>query len=269
LAHMSYESEVEQLKQLSETVDETVKEDSRSMLRSLGLTSSASSAFLALLSRPYASATTICNEAGIPDSKVYYALEELRSKGMITVQFGTPNLYKALSPREALMNLKQQLTQEHAERTQKIDDLVQRLEAVRSKMQGSDEMELAYIIKGPKNVVGKMNELITNAKKDITVLMSDPHTLEQIKETLLKAEKRRVKVSLAAPLAQIKKKGLDQIGDVKRLHCECCVLVVDQRTLLAVSYWRSENMHAMMTQDRSLITMTLQNFGNPACCTRA
>ena len=269
MTHMSYELEVDQLKQQSETVDETVRENIRSALRSLGLTSSASSTFLALLSRPYASASTICNEAGIPDSKVYYALEELRSKGMITVQFGTPNLYKALSPREALTNLKQQLTQDYAEKNQKIDDLFQRLEAVRSKMQGSDEMELAYIIKGARNVVGKMNELIANARKDVTALISDPHMLEQIKEALLKAEERGVKVSLAAPSQQIKRKGLDQIGDVKRLHCECCVLVVDQRTLLAVSNWRSENMHAMMTQDKSLITMTLQNFNNPACCTRA
>lgn len=256
------------MRQASESAEEILKEDIRSGLKALGLTSGAASVLLALASRPNASATTICNEAGIPDSKVYYALEELRSKGMITVQYGTPNLYKALSPREALANLKRQLTEEHTERIQRADDLIEKLEAINARSGGSDEVELAYIIKGEKNVLGKMNELIANAKKEIVALISGPGILKEIRDSLARAKEKGVKVGLAVPLAQIRKAGVKDLGEVKQLRCECCVLVADQRILLVVSNWDSSDIHAMMTRDRSLITMTLQNFTNPSCCIR-
>jgi len=248
--------------------DQVLKENVRSALKALGLTSSASSAFLALISRPSASATTICNEAGIPDSKVYYALEELQSKGMITVQYGTPNLYKAVSPKEALSRLKDQLTQDHVEKLHKADALLQMLEALHLRAQGSSDVELAYIIKGTGNVLEKMKNLIQDAKREIIALIFSPKILQEIREPLLKADERGVSVGLAIPSSQIRKTPIKGLRQVKHLRCECCALVVDQRTLLTVSNWNSSNIHAMMTQDRSLITLAIQNFTNPSCCTR-
>lgn len=256
------------MKPTSEPAEDALKEDIRSGLKALGLTSGAASVLLALTSRPNSSATTICNEASIPDSKVYYALEELRSKGMITVQFGTPNLYKALNPKEAFVNLKRQLTEEHTERIQRADDLVGRLEAISARAGGSDEVELAYIIKGEKNVLGKMNELTADAKKEIVALISDASILMGIKNSLARADARGVKVGLAVPSAHLRRAGVKDLGEVKQLRCVCCVIVADQRTLLVVSNWDSNDIHAMMTQDKSLITMTLQNFTNPSCCIR-
>lgn len=252
---------------MSEPADEALKENIRSSLKSLGLTSTGASVFLALVSRPNASAATICNEAGVPDSKVYYALEELQSKGMIVVQFGTPNLYKALSPKEALASLRKRLTEEHIEKIQRVDDLAEKLEAVHSRAQGSDEVELAYIIKGRRNVLGKMTELVAGARKEITALISDQKILKEIKDPLYRAGERGVEVNLAIPSTQMKKAATKGIGQLKRLHCDCCILVADRRILFAISNWRSSDMHAMMTQDKSLITMTLQNFTNPSCCT--
>jgi len=248
---------------------EVLKENVRSALKALGLTSSAASAFLTLITRPSASATTICNEAGIPDSKVYYALEELQSKGMITVQHGTPNLYKAVSPKEALSRLKDQLTQDHDEKLHRADDVVQMLETLHLRAQGSDEVELAYIIKGTGNVLEKMKNLIQDAKREIVALICSPKILQDIREPLLKADARGVSVGLAIPSSQIKKTRIKELQQVRHLRCECCILAVDQRILLTVSNWNSRDMHAMMTQDRSLITMALQNFTNPACCTKA
>lgn len=256
------------MRSVTEPAEKTLKEDIRSSLRSLGLTSTAASAFLALMSRPQASATTICNEAGIPDSKVYYALEELQSKGMITVQYGTPNLYKALAPREALASLKKQLTKEHMEKNQIVEDLGQKLEAVHARAQGSDDVELAYIIKGTRNVLAKMTEILSSSRKEIVALICDGGILQKVRDSLQKAGERGVEVRLAIPSTQLKKMKIEGIQELRRLRCECCVLVSDRRTLVVVSNWRSSGMHAMLTQDKSLITMTLQNFANPACCTK-
>jgi sugar-specific transcriptional regulator TrmB len=251
---------------MSGAVEEVLREDIRSGLRGLGLSSSAASALVALMSRSSASATAICNEAGIPDSKVYYALEELRSKGMITVQYGTPNLYRALSPREALANLKRQLAEEYAEKARRADELARKLEAIRVKAGGSGEVELAYIIKGERNVLGRMNELIANARREVVALISGGAVLEKILRSLHDADRRGVKIYLAAPKTLLRKISVKDLGEVRRLLCECCMLAVDQSILLVVSNWNSSDMHAMMTQDRSLIALAARNFSNPNCC---
>jgi len=265
---MSYKKRVDALRLVSETADDTIRKNVRSNLRSLGLTSSAASTFLALVSCSPTSATTICNGARIPDSRVYCALEELRSKGMITVQFGTPNLYKALSPKGVFTNLKQQLTREHTEKIRRLEDLAQKIEVVRKRTQGSNEIELAHIIKGARNILGKMNKLIASAKKETTALISDPDALKGPKDGLIGAEERGVNIRMAAPSAQTRKAGIKELGVMRQLRCERCVLVVDQRTLLTVSNWKSGDMHAMMTRDSSLITMALRNFTNPICCVK-
>ncbi|MFQ6074682.1 MAG: helix-turn-helix domain-containing protein [Candidatus Bathyarchaeia archaeon] len=66
--------------------------------------------------QPPTSAGALCKETGIPDFKIYYALDELHKKGMVAVQYGKPKLYRALRSREAMGNLKHQLSDEHQKR---------------------------------------------------------------------------------------------------------------------------------------------------------
>jgi sugar-specific transcriptional regulator TrmB len=95
-----------------EKINQSVIESFTSKLKALGLSTYAARTYLALLSHPYASAVFLCNETSIPDSKIYYALNELSKKGIIVVQRGTPNIYKPIHPKEAINNLKQQLMED-------------------------------------------------------------------------------------------------------------------------------------------------------------
>src|SRR3972149_10705285 len=87
-----------------------------SRLRELGLSTHEALAYATLLSHPSMTASTLCKETGIPDSKIYYALDGLSRKGMLTVQRGNPNVYLPMPPREAIANLKQQLTEKFNEK---------------------------------------------------------------------------------------------------------------------------------------------------------
>ena len=80
-------------------INQSVREGLISELKALDLSTIAAKTYLALLYKPGASASFLCNETGVPDSKIYYALNELSKKGMIVVQEGTPNTYRALHPK--------------------------------------------------------------------------------------------------------------------------------------------------------------------------
>src|SRR5713226_1200818 len=71
-----------------------------STLRELGLTGHAADVFCALVRMSHATAADLILKTGIPDSKIYYALEELAEKGLVEVQKGKPKTYGSSRPRK-------------------------------------------------------------------------------------------------------------------------------------------------------------------------
>ena len=74
-------------------------------LRELGLSGHAAQAFCALVETTHASAGELVRKTGIPDSKIYYALDELAEKGFVEVQAGKPKTYRVVPPKEVEMRL--------------------------------------------------------------------------------------------------------------------------------------------------------------------
>src|SRR5947199_88880 len=68
----------------------------RSTLRDLGFSGHAADAFYALVRISHATAGDLVVKTGIPDSKIYYALDELAEKGIVEVQEGKPKTYRAV-----------------------------------------------------------------------------------------------------------------------------------------------------------------------------
>ena len=83
-----------------------------SQLKELGLSTHEALAYTTLLTKPSMTASSLCTETKIPDSKIYYALDSLSKKGMVAIQQSTPSIYRAVAPNEAITNLKQQLKDE-------------------------------------------------------------------------------------------------------------------------------------------------------------
>src|SRR2546428_8606820 len=76
-------------------------------LRELGISGRAAQTFCALVQTTQATAGELVRKTGIPDSKIYYALDELAEKGFVEVQAGKPKTYRVVPPKEVEMRLSQ------------------------------------------------------------------------------------------------------------------------------------------------------------------
>lgn len=214
-------------------------------------------------------ASELCKETGIPDSKIYYALDGLSKKGMLTVQKGNPNVYLPTPPKEALANLKSQLTENFNERIKETDVLADMLTPIYETAEKSEAFELAYIIRGQKNIINRMKALIETARKEITIFISYPAVFQGLKESLTDAmEKRRVKVNIALTQEVYKKEDTSNFGQVRLLCCAVDtlgMLISDMKTMVTVSDWMDGA--ALLTQDQNLIRVSKDYYDNPSCCT--
>lgn len=244
-------------------INKIVKENIISVLKTLDLSTNAANVYLALLSNSDGSASFLCNETGIPDSKIYYALNELAQKGMIIVQRGTPNVFKALHPKEAINSLKQQLVERTDQRLAQADNLADSLSPVFESVEHTEEIELAYVIRGRRNITKRLKDLIGSARNEVLVLISEKELLDELQPSLLEA-KNNVKVGLAVSknLLTVLDSGL--MGPPRTLKCYCNVVISDMRTLITVSSWKDEV--AIMTNDKALVTMSAEYYENPKCC---
>jgi len=242
------------------------KEKVMSQLKELGLSTHEAVIYISLLTHPSLPASTLCKETGIPDSKIYYGLEALLKKGMIMVQRGVPNIYTAVHPKEAIANLKSQLAETLNKKMEKADNLINILSPLYESIEKPQEIELAYVIRGQKNIIRKMNDLLKSARREITLLISHQSILQDIKTALNNTRKRGVTLKLAVVEEVLKKENLAEFGSVKLLRCPCTILIVDIKTLLTVSSWTEENSRAILTQDFGLITVSREYYSNPRCC---
>jgi len=253
---------------------ETVARDRMvSRLKELELPTHEALAYLTLLTHSNMTASTLCKETGIPDSKIYYALDGLSKKGMLIVQKGNPNIYLPMAPKDAVANLKQQLVERLNEKIKEADVLVDMLTPMYESAAKPEELEVAYIIRGQKNIINRMKTLVAAARKEITIFISHPTVLIGLKESLIEArEKRRVKLNIAMTREIFEKEDSSNLGKIRLLCCppnqsveSLGMIITDMSTLLTLSDWFDEV--AMLTQDKNLIRVCRDYYDSPMCCT--
>ena len=251
------------------TKETIVRDRIVSRLKELEVPTHEALAYVTLLARPNMTAAGLCKETGIPDSKIYYALDGLSKKGMLIVQKGNPNIYMPTPPKDAIANLKSQLTESLNEKIKEADALTDMLTPMYESAERSEELEIAYIIRGHKNVINRMKALIETAQKEITIFIAYPDVFKELKEALLTAkEKRRVKLNIAMTQDVFELGGSSDLGEVRLLCCSVDslgMLISDMKTLVTVSDWTDGA--ALLTQDQNLIMVTKDYFDSPSCCT--
>lgn len=238
-----------------------------SQLKELGLTTHEALTYITLLTHPNITANILCNETKIPDSKIYYALDGLSKKGMITIQQSTPSKYRATAPTEAISNLKQQLKDQLEEKLKQADQVTNKLTPIYDSAEKPEELEIAYILRGQKSIVNRLKTLIQNSKKEITMFMTLPEVLKEIQPALKEAkEKRRVKLNIAVTPQIAEQQNLSDLGEVKYLYCTLAMFISDMKTLVTLTNWPNEV--ALMTQDQGIIRAGRDYYDNPRCCGR-
>src|SRR5882672_7932136 len=87
-------------------------------LRDLGLSGYGAQTFCAALRVEEATAASLMRATSIPDSKNYYALEELVERGLLEVEPGKPKRYRVGRPKDVEGRLRRMLDSKHeSERT--------------------------------------------------------------------------------------------------------------------------------------------------------
>ncbi len=238
-----------------------------SQLKELELSTHEALVYTALLAHPNATASTLCKETGIPDSKIYYALDGLAKRGMIMVQEGNPNIYRPISPKEAVKNLKSLLTDNLSEKLKEADVLTEQLTLIYDRAEKPEELELAYIVRGQRNIASRMKALIAAARREITAFIANRAILDEIKGPLITAkEKHGVRLNIAVTPEIYQEEDLSDLGEVRLLCCVLGLLISDMKILLTISNWTNEV--AVLTQDQNLMRVCRDYYDNPTCCSR-
>src|SRR5438445_11559986 len=131
-------------------------------LRELGMGGYAADTFCALVRLPQATAGNLVLKTGIPDSKIYYALDELAEKGLIEVQAGKPKTYRAVPSREAEARLARMLDAKHERERGAVRRVSALIEPLRAATKSSST-DLAFIVKGLPNVVARAKAMLRSA----------------------------------------------------------------------------------------------------------
>jgi len=256
---------------MSASLETTARDRIVARLRELGLSSYEALTYATLLKHSSMTASALCKETGIPDSKIYYALDGLSKKGMLIVQKSNPNTYLPVPPKEAIINLKQQLTAEFNEKAKEADVLADLLAPIYESAEKAEDLEVAYIIRGQKNIINRMKALIETAHKEIALFISYPIIFDEIKDSLIKAkEKHKVNLNLAITRKVAEEAHFAGFGEIGVLCCKpgspqmesLGMLITDEKTLLTLANWADET--AILTQDQNLVRVCRSYFDNPA-----
>lgn len=236
----------------------------RGTLRELGVGGQATEAFTALVHLPTATAADLVRKTGIPDSKIYYALDELVEKGLVEVQGGKPKTFRVVPPREVEARLARLAEADFERRRAAATRVGSLLEPLRAAA-ATDATDLAYIVKGLPNVVARAQAIIRSARREIVVLASDQKFLRRIEEDLAKATQRRVRVKLAVPDMSLQA-NLAKAAEIRSIVCACVLLVVDGQQVLTASRTQRDDAYAITSTDETLVQLGLDYWESPRCC---
>ena len=236
-----------------------------SSLKGLALSTHEAEVYTTLLTHSTMTASALCKETGISDTKIYYALDSLSEKGMLTVRNASPKVYKAVPPKEAIANLKQRLTEKLNEALKEADVLVDMLSPIYERAEKPEELEVGYIINGRSNIENRMKALIGNARKEITLFVAHPELFRELSPSLREAqEKRRIRLNIAMTEEMLKTENIKGLGDTRQLCCPVTLIISDMKTLVTVSDWTFSET-AMLSQDQNLIRVARDYYENSMC----
>ena len=150
---------------MNETLVEKVKQ--------LGLNSYEAKIWTALLMKGVATSAELAEMTGVPRSRTYDVLESLEQKGFVVMKLGKPIKYLAIPPREVIERVKQRLIEEARAKEQLLDDFKQTdvfkqlTELHDSGVKTVNPEEYSGIIRGRRNVLTRMGELVKHAREEL------------------------------------------------------------------------------------------------------
>ncbi len=156
--------------------------DLMSSFKELGFNSYEATAYLTLLQNPNITAYEIGKISGIPQSKVYQAVQSLVSQGIINVVGEKPAKYVPLPLEEIL-----------ARSRQKVEEACTYIEKSSHRFNRARAIDFLWHLEGAPEVWGKAKEMVQNAEKTLQI-EGWGSELEKLEEIIPAPAKKGVKM---------------------------------------------------------------------------
>ncbi len=192
------------------------KVETVSLLQDLGLKEYEARSFLALTQLSTGTAKEISDISEVPRTRVYDAVRVLESRGLVEVQHGTPQQFRAVSIEEASTTLRQQFGT-------RIDTLESHLEALdlQPEVDDSDRMQEVWTLSGHDGIEARTHTLLEDAESEIVLLIVEEELLtEALYERLRDAVDRGVDVIIGGETDAIITKLGTEMPSVKVFETE-------------------------------------------------
>ncbi|MEM3577233.1 MAG: helix-turn-helix domain-containing protein [Candidatus Bathyarchaeia archaeon] len=146
-----------------------VSEETKKILREIGLNTYEVDAYIALLEGGQMTAMEISRKGKVPYSKIYEVLNSLRDKGWIKRVETRPTKYHPEAPLEAIANARLRFEEKYKFWEQKIANELQLLYERQELVERPDIL----ILHGQKAVMAKLEETLHKANKEIMVAVPE------------------------------------------------------------------------------------------------
>jgi len=189
-----------------------VNEEFLSRLRKIfGLNLYEVKVWTALLSRGVSTAGELSTIGNVPRSRTYDILETLEKKGFVIMKLGKPIKFIAFKPEEVIERVKRNVMQDATERSKRLDnmkkeDILQDLNAMFTEgIKYIEPHELSGALRGRNNIYDHLDMIIRNSNKKVTIVTTEDgltRKFESLKNAIEKADKKGVKIRIAAPITE-------------------------------------------------------------------
>lgn len=158
-------------------------------LKALGLSTYAARTFVALVSLGEATAKDVSHVSEVPRTRVYDAVEELQTHGLVDVQESTPRRFWAVSPETTSHHF----TREYSARIESLTDALDTLAArPRTTEQGG-----VWTVTGREAITERIIEFVDGATSEVAFMTVEELLTDEITRSLRAASDRGVSIRLA------------------------------------------------------------------------
>jgi sugar-specific transcriptional regulator TrmB len=187
------------------------KETAVELLQQLGLKEYEAKCFVALTRLPSANAKEISDASEVPRTRVYDAARVLETKGLIEIQHGNPQQFRAVPITEAIKTLQK----EYEDRTETLRDT---LEGLGTAPEGNDTDEIHEIwsLSGGTAIEHRTLQLFDEAESELVVVAGDASLLSAATvERLHSAQDRGVTVLIGAVSDELQSRVQTELPDAE------------------------------------------------------
>src|SRR5437867_7069940 len=247
-------------------------------LQKLDLTLNEARILLFLMTHGNSTASDVSRHTGIQRTETYNYISTLLAKGVVFSTFDRPQKYYALPVNEVidcLVQTKQNALQTIAEKKKDYQEMVQAILCT-TVVPESDKKESYQIVMGENSINAKIRRMITEAKEEVTVLVTDRNLVNlyhaEITDQLIQLTSKGTRVKLRTPCKNANDYIRTEEGDKSSISLKTTTKVVpvnfvlvDNRDiilLLESNSMRKSELCGFYTNNLSMISVFRFIFDN-------